>query len=88
MACQGIHRVKFGYRLRRSNHKTKAEHDTIAEISIGIAQLRPDFTKVEDWFHRADTCLYESKKDGRNRTTVKMQCCMPTDSDHGTRLPG
>lgn len=39
-------------------------------ISVGIAELNDPFTTLEDWYHQADTNLYASKRNGRNRTTM------------------
>jgi diguanylate cyclase len=38
-------------------------------ISLGVANYRPGET-LEQWLHRADQALYESKKRGRNCVTV------------------
>ncbi len=36
-------------------------------VSLGIADLRPDETSLDDLFRRADCALYEAKRYGRNR---------------------
>lgn len=51
-------------------HPFEYGNRTIAvTISVGVAQRLPDETK-EELMERADTALYESKRNGRNRTTV------------------
>lgn len=49
----------------------KDEHLTIT-LSFGIAEQRSGQAPydVKEWVGRADTALYESKKNGRNRTTL------------------
>jgi diguanylate cyclase (GGDEF)-like protein/PAS domain S-box-containing protein len=39
-------------------------------VSIGIAQLSPQDSHIEDLLHRADTALYAAKKNGRNRVEL------------------
>lgn len=39
-------------------------------ISIGVSELIDPFKTLEVWYHHADTCLYVSKNNGRNRTTL------------------
>lgn len=39
-------------------------------VSIGISQLNHSADSVQSFINRADTALYDSKKNGRNRVTV------------------
>ena len=39
-------------------------------VSIGVAQLSPQDSGIEDLLHRADTALYAAKKGGRNRVEL------------------
>ncbi len=39
-------------------------------ISIGLSQFSRDFTVADDLLRAADTCLYDAKHQGRNRTIV------------------
>jgi diguanylate cyclase len=38
-------------------------------VSIGLANLTDDHSSAEEWLQEADNLLYESKENGRNRTT-------------------
>ena len=40
-------------------------------ISLGVTQMRDDILTHEELMQEADTCLYESKKQGRNRVTAR-----------------
>jgi len=39
-------------------------------ISIGAAELAPSGMTLDQWYQEADTRLYDSKRNGRNRTTI------------------
>lgn len=39
-------------------------------ISIGVAELQDSHATIEAWYQLADSCLYASKKNGRNQTTL------------------
>jgi diguanylate cyclase (GGDEF)-like protein len=39
-------------------------------ISIGIAQCQPDDSTLDDFVRRADECLYDAKRQGKNRFTL------------------
>lgn len=39
-------------------------------LSIGIAELEPNDTSANEFLHRADTRLYEAKRQGKNRYTA------------------
>jgi diguanylate cyclase (GGDEF)-like protein len=48
-----------------------AGHVAVAcTVSIGVAQLSPQDSGIEDLLHRADTALYAAKKGGRNRVEL------------------
>ncbi len=39
-------------------------------LSLGLAELCPDFSSVNEWIDAADKALYSSKENGRNRSTA------------------
>ena len=39
-------------------------------ISLGVAELNLAVESAQDWLKKADSALYDSKRDGRNRTTL------------------
>jgi diguanylate cyclase (GGDEF)-like protein len=39
-------------------------------VSIGVAQLEPGMTRLEDLVNRADSAMYRAKDTGRNRVVV------------------
>ena len=50
---------------------TFEKNDISVTISIGVATLAGDnFKDTDELIARADTCLYKSKEDGRNRVTA------------------
>lgn len=49
------------------NHEDQSIEYT---ISLGVAAWHPDIQTHNDWIERADQALYQSKRGGRNRTTV------------------
>lgn len=53
-------------RIRRADRDTTISSVT---ISLGVASYQAGET-LEQWLHRADQALYESKKCGRNRVTM------------------
>ena len=63
----------FTERLRKKVEKANVIVDgkTInVTISLGVCQLHPGITNYESWLEQTDSALYESKKKGRNQTTV------------------
>ncbi|MBI3560514.1 MAG: diguanylate cyclase [Gammaproteobacteria bacterium] len=40
-------------------------------ISLGIAELTPQMSTHKQWLEASDQCLYQSKQNGRNQSTVK-----------------
>lgn len=66
--------VKLAERLRQNvaEEKIVFNNATIrVTISLGIAQARDDIASHEELLQEADVCLYESKKQGRNRVTAR-----------------
>jgi diguanylate cyclase (GGDEF)-like protein/PAS domain S-box-containing protein len=61
-------------RVQREKLRLSASDATASEIrysiSIGVAELPDARMSVESWYTLADTCLYTSKKNGRNQTTL------------------
>jgi diguanylate cyclase len=47
------------------------EHIITFTISLGIAEILPDFESTADWISAADKCLYQAKHQGRNQTVVQ-----------------
>jgi diguanylate cyclase (GGDEF)-like protein len=63
----------FCERLRESiaNTVVKTQGQSLSfTVSLGFAELTPEVLKPEVWLKRADEALYQSKEQGRNRTTV------------------
>jgi diguanylate cyclase (GGDEF)-like protein len=59
-------------RLAVSDHQAEYEGQAIAiTISLGVAERTPQDDSLEPIMRRADTALYEAKKNGRNRTRVR-----------------
>lgn len=66
--------VRLAERLRRNVEAEKIVSNgaTIQmTISLGVAQARDDITTHEALLREADTCLYESKNQGRNKVTAR-----------------
>ncbi|REL27701.1 diguanylate cyclase [Thalassotalea euphylliae] len=62
----------FAERLRSKVESSVVKYNDIDinyTISIGIAQVTPGISTYEAWIECADSALYQSKKDGRNRIT-------------------
>ncbi len=63
----------FAERLRKRIEQLVVETDSgniTYTISLGICQLNSDLSSHLEWFEFTDKALYESKAQGRNRTTV------------------
>lgn len=63
----------FAERLRKRIEKlaVKANEESIGyTISLGICEFNPLLTSHHEWLQLADQALYQSKRDGRNKTTV------------------
>lgn len=63
----------FAERLRQAIQQKVVAHggqQIQFTISLGIALLSEDCARYEQLIERADTALYESKENGRNRTTI------------------
>jgi diguanylate cyclase len=66
--------VKVAENIRQTIEKTRinraSDNQEICRItiSIGVACYQPD-QSITDWFERADSALYRSKNEGRNRVT-------------------
>ena len=62
-------------RLRARIQACTVEHEAQSirfTISLGIAELTDAMPDYKSWLERADQALYESKRTGRNRSTVAM----------------
>lgn len=65
--------VVFAERLRLAVERMTVEwekHSFQFTISLGIAQFTTDMPNHGAWLQRADEALYQSKQNGRNKTTV------------------
>ncbi|MBW3697821.1 sensor domain-containing diguanylate cyclase [Vibrio sp. T187] len=69
----------FAERLRKRIERTVVEsdgHEIQFTVSLGVCETSLYVTDYMDWLKQADNCLYRSKENGRNQTTVFM----PSDS--------
>lgn len=57
-------------RLAVENASFDEKKQLKSTISLGVAQLRPDMTSIEDWIKTADEALYNAKAQGRNRSCL------------------
>ncbi|KPA51061.1 diguanylate cyclase [Photobacterium leiognathi subsp. mandapamensis] len=63
----------FTERLRKKVEKSSVKIDGTeikVTISLGICELHSGISSYESWLEQTDAALYESKKNGRNQTTV------------------
>jgi diguanylate cyclase (GGDEF)-like protein len=59
----------------RTDRPGRTEDDEVVTISVGVAPLGAGTSdqpaaRADEWLHAADTAMYESKMNGRNRVTV------------------
>ena len=59
----------------RTDRKGRTDEDEVVTISVGVAPFRlgtstDPTTRADQWLKAADTAMYESKVNGRNRVTV------------------
>jgi diguanylate cyclase (GGDEF)-like protein len=59
----------------RTDRPDRTEGDEVVTISVGVAPLGAGTSgqpaaRADEWLHAADTAMYESKMNGRNRVTV------------------
>lgn len=59
----------------RTDRPGRTEDDEVVTISVGVAPLGAGISdqpaaRADEWLHAADTAMYESKMNGRNRVTV------------------
>jgi len=67
----------LGERLRSAIEGSAVEHrgnQIKVTVSVGVATFRNDnFQTYEDLLQRADECLYEAKRNGRNQTVITLK---------------
>lgn len=58
-------------------------------LSIGAAEYKEEFVKIEDWINSADNALYQVKKEGRKGVHFSSDCVVPDyqENDILTRDP-
>ncbi len=54
-------------RLREKIENTPFKHIDYCTVSIGVAQLTPQYSDAYKWLNHADQALYQAKEQGRNR---------------------
>ncbi len=54
-------------RIRAQCEATLRAADSGVTVSLGIAEIDPEYATVEDWLNAADAALYHAKENGRNR---------------------
>ncbi|WP_088330649.1 sensor domain-containing diguanylate cyclase [Lacimicrobium sp. SS2-24] len=57
-------------RIRKITEATVIRHEGLelnVTVSLGIAQLRPDYQEHMAWISKADQALYQAKESGRNK---------------------
>lgn len=60
-------------RLRKKIEQTAvaaATGDIFVTVSLGVSGWKPEMNEYVQWIEAADQALYESKRNGRNRTTL------------------
>lgn len=63
-------------RLNKKIRQAEYPQDLSMTISSGIAQSQP-FEEIKEWMKRADLALYQSKHQGRDRTSVNVNPIEP-----------
>jgi diguanylate cyclase len=64
--AENIRQVVEDTRIKRASDNQEICRMT---ISIGVAHYQPNHS-ISDWFEKADSALYRSKNEGRNRVTA------------------
>lgn len=67
--------IRTAVRAKKLSKRTTGDVIGIVTISLGVAAFRPG-ERGADLIQRADSCLYRSKHDGRDRTT----CAIPAQA--------
>jgi diguanylate cyclase (GGDEF)-like protein len=59
-------------RLRRHLESLLVDHQPPFQVtaSLGVSNLDPQISSVDEWLARADEALYEAKRTGRNRSCL------------------
>jgi diguanylate cyclase len=63
----------FAERLRKTVEESVIIYNGIEvqyTISLGLAQVQPHYSSVTQWLEHADNALYQSKDNGRNKSTI------------------
>lgn len=64
--------LEFAERLRSrvENQRVNTQEDIRVTISLGICELSDSVDNTQTWVDHADQALYQSKKNGRNQSTI------------------
>ena len=63
----------FAERLRKEIEESTVKYNDIDlkyTVSMGIAEIESSIDSYETWIKYADTALYQSKKDGKNKVSL------------------
>ncbi|MBA6223936.1 diguanylate cyclase [Colwellia sp. MB02u-18] len=63
----------FAERLRKTVAESVVIYNGIEvqyTISLGVAQIQPNYSSERQWLEHADNALYQSKDNGRNKATI------------------
>jgi diguanylate cyclase (GGDEF)-like protein len=80
-ACQVAERIRVA--VQESGIKLSSQESIHFTVSIGVATLQSSDRSITELLLRADQALYDSKNNGRNRTTVASSY----ESDHEPSRP-